>query len=145
MIWRRWRKFIQLTDNLTLTENFVSSGHYQTLELQAHAGILHQFSVFLAFPNLCASEYSLRNAGNRGIEVIHGLYRGGTRSLPITSANLSFKEFLSRMNQTIQIYTSEHNMLQKISGNPIVATRKKRVTNAQNSSDKTTDTLYISV
>lgn len=49
------------------------------------------------------------------------------------------KEFLSRMNQTMQIHTSEH-MLQEISGNPIVATRKKRLTNAKNSSDKTTDT-----
>ena len=136
MIWRRWRKYIQLTDNLTLTDNFISSGHYQTLELLAHAGIL---SIFLAFPNLCASEYSLRNTGNRGIEAIHGMYRGGTTSLPITSANLSFKEFLSRMNQTMQIHTSEH-MLQQISGNPIVATRKKRLTNAKNSSDKTTDT-----
>lgn len=63
------------------------------------------------------------------------MYHGGTTSLPITSPNLSFKEFLSRMNQTMQVHTAEH-ALQQISGNPIVATKKKRVTNAMSSSDQ---------
>ena len=89
MIWRRWRKFIQVSDHLTLIDNFISSSHYQTLELLAHAGIIHQLTVFFAFPNLSIGEYSMRNTGNRGIKAIHGMYRGGT-SLPITT-NLSFK------------------------------------------------------
>ena len=56
-------------------------------------------------------------------------------ALPITSPNLSFKEFLTRMNQTMQVLTAEHE-LRQISGNPIVATKKKRLTNANDSTDQ---------
>ena len=86
----------------------------------------------------------MRNTRNGGIEAIHGMYRGGTTSLPITAPNLSFKQFLSRMNQTMQIHTSEH-ALRQISGNPIVTTKKKRLTNAKNSSDKTTTTYQYNL
>ena len=68
-----------------------------------HAGILHQLSLYLCFLSVTWKEYSLRNTGNRGIELIHGVFRGGTSSLPITSPNLSFQEFLSRMNKALQI------------------------------------------
>ena len=44
-------------------------------------------------------------------------------NLPITS-RISFQEFLSRMNQAMQIKQSEHS-LQKISGHSIRSTKKK--------------------
>ena len=46
-----------------------------------------------------------RNTGNRGLEAI-----GGTTSLPITSPNLSFAEFLARMNKAIQLHRAEHEL-----------------------------------
>ena len=95
-----------------------------TKELLVHAGINHQLAVYLAFPNLSVAEFSLQNSGNRGIESIHGIFRGGTASLPITSANLSYQEFLTKMNTMMQVNTSRHN-LQLIPGCPIVATKKK--------------------
>lgn len=111
-----------------------------TEELLVHAGINHQLAVYSAFPHLCIDDYSLRNSGNRGIESIHGTFRGGTASLPITSANLSFQEFLSKMNSMMQINTAKHE-LQKVQGCPIVATKKKRVTQAPSScSDVHNDT-----
>ena len=76
----------------------------------------------------------MRNTGNRGIEAVHGVFRGGTTSLPITSPNLSFQQFMSRMNKAIQINRAEHN-LKQVEGSTIVASRKKRLTNASNSSD----------
>ena len=110
MIWRRWRKFIQY--------NLKHLNFYHMLESSTN---FQSFLHFLIYVHQ-----------SRGIEAIHGTHRGGTTSLPSTSANLSFKEFLSWMNQTMQIHTSEH-MLQQISGNPIVATctRKKKLTNAK--------------
>lgn len=62
-------------------------------------------------------------------------------ALPITSPNLSFKEYLTRMNQTMQVLTVEPE-LRQISGNPIVATKKKRLTNANDSTDRSNNTIY---
>ena len=100
--------------------------HYLTLELLAHGGVNHQVALFRSFPQLPAQEYSMRNTGNQGIEAIHGMFRGGTTSLPITSPNLSFQEFLSQMNQALQIHTAEHS-LKQIQGNPIAASKNKRL------------------
>ena len=62
-----------------------------TLELLVHAGVIHQLAMFICFPiHLPISEYSMRNTGNRGIKAVHGVFQGGTTSLPITSPNLSF-------------------------------------------------------
>lgn len=96
-------RFIQIEKDLTLTDNFISPGHYITLELLAYAGVLHQLSLYLCFPDIPLEDYSLRNTGNRGIEAVHGVFRGGTTSLPITSANLTFQEMLNRMNKINQI------------------------------------------
>lgn len=85
VVWRYWRRYIQLCSTLTLTDNFISRAHYITLELLGHAGILHQLAMYRYFPDLDYKEYSLRNTGNRGLEAIHGAFRGGTSSLPITS------------------------------------------------------------
>jgi len=76
----------------------------------------------------------LRNTGNRGLEAFHSIFRGGTATLPITSTNLSFQEFLTLMNKVSQIGEAEHE-LQKIDGNPIVASKKKRKTCARDSND----------
>lgn len=133
MIWRRWRRYIELTDCLTLTDNFMSRSHYLTEELLVHAGINHQLALFFSFPNLPVKEYSMRNTGNRGLEAIHGMFRGGTTSLPITSPNLSFAEFLTRMNKATQIHRAEHQLSQ-IEGHTIVASKKKRKTYARQSS-----------
>ena len=48
-------------------------------------------------------------------------------NLPLTSANLSFQEFLSRMNQAMQIKQCEHS-LQKIAGHSMLSTKKKIMT-----------------
>ena len=96
MTWRRWRRYIQLTSGLTLADHFISRSHYMTEELLVHAGINHNLALFYAFPHLPLSEYSLRNTGNRGLEAIHGIFRGGSSCLPITCPNLSFREFLSK-------------------------------------------------
>ena len=72
MIWRRWRRYIELTSDLTL------------------ANILQKSCFFMLesiFPQVPIEEYSMRYTGNRGVEAIHG---GETTSLPITSANLTF-------------------------------------------------------
>ena len=99
MTWRRWRRYIVLSNDVTLKDNWISRGHYMTLELMAHAGILHQLALYLSFPEISMEDYFLRNTGNRGIEAIHSIFRGGTGvNLPITSANLSYQEFLSKMN-----------------------------------------------
>ncbi len=119
------RRYVEITPSLTLKKNFISRGHYMTEELLVHAGINHQLCLYLSFPDLPLSGYSLRNTGNRGIEAIHGIFRGGSSSLPITSANLSFQRFLSRMNKTLQVH--EHT-LKHIEGNTIVASKKKRLT-----------------
>ena len=141
MTWRRWRRYIQLTSGLTLADHFISRSHYMTEELLVHAGINHNLTLFHAFPHLPLSEYSLRNTGNRGLEAIHGIFRGGSSCLPITCPNLSFREFLSKMNQTLQVYQAEHN-LKQIPGHTIVASKKKRVQCAQQSSDRCSEQEY---
>ena len=50
--WRRWRRYIEITKGLSLTDNFISRSHYLMLELMCHAGILHQMALFLCFPEL---------------------------------------------------------------------------------------------
>jgi len=75
---------------LSLSENFISRPHYLTEELLVHVGINHLLCLYLCFPSCDLSEYSLRHTGNRGIEAIHGMFCGGTSSLPMTSPNLSF-------------------------------------------------------
>ena len=132
MTWRRWRRYIQITSSLKLTDNFISRSHYVTEELLAHAGILHQLALFFCFPDLDFNQYSLRNTGNRSIEAVHGIFRGGSHSLPITSPNLTYQEFLNRMNKSNQVRKAEH-FLQKIPGNTIVTTKKKRLTYAPDS------------
>jgi len=82
----------------------------------------------------------LRNTGNRGLEAFHSIFHDGMATLPITSTNLSFQEFLTLMNKVSQIRETEHE-LQKIDGNPIVAPKKKRKTCARDSNDKTSE-LY---
>ena len=56
------------------------------------------FCAYLFFPNFDRSDYNLWHTGNCGIEAIHGTFIGGTSSLPITSPNFSFQEFLEKMN-----------------------------------------------
>ena len=124
-----------------MTDNFISRSHYMTEELLVHAGINHLLALFYAFPHLPVSEYSLRNTGNRGLEVIHGIFRGGSASLPITCPNLSFREFLYKMNQTLQVHQAEQK-LKQISGHTIVASKKKRVVCAHQSCDQASEEEY---
>lgn len=129
---------------MSLGENFISRSHYITEELLVHVGINHQRALFLCFPDLSIEEYSLQGTGNRGLEAIHGMFRGGTTSLPITSPNLSFAEFLVRMNKAVQIHAAEHD-LKQIPGNTIVASRKKReIYSHRSKSDKDNTSLYKS-
>ena len=134
--WRCWRRYVELTKGITLTNNWISRSHYLTLEFMAHAGILYQLALFLSFPELDLDSYSLRSTGNRSIEAVHSILRGGAANLPITSANLSFQEFLSHMNQVMQIKQSEHT-LQKIPGNSINSTKKKVIMYATRSNEGT--------
>ena len=143
MIWRRWRRYIELTSDLTLEDHFISRSHYLTQELLVHAGINHQLALYWCFPQVPIAEYSMRNTGNRGLEAIHGMFRGGTTSLPITSANLTFAEFLARMTKATQIHRTEHQ-LRQIEGHTIVASKKKRRTNAHHSTDSPNEASYIS-
>ena len=133
---RRWRSYIVLTDDVTLRDNWISRGHYMTLELMAHAGIIHQLALYLSFPELNTEDYFLRNTGNRGIEALHSIFQGGTGiNLPITSANLSFREFLNKMNKILQIKAAEHS-LQKISGHTVTHNKKKKIIYAKESNEK---------
>ena len=143
MTWRRWRQYILVTPTLSLTTNFVSRAHYLTEEVLVHAGINHLLCMYICFPSCNLSEYSLRHTGNRGIEAIHGMFRGGTNSLPITSPNLSFREFLAKMNAAQQIKRAEHS-LSKSEGSTIVASKKKRKTFAARSGEasKESETNY---
>ena len=52
--------------------------------------------------------------------------------MPITTPNLTFREFLSKMNRTDQIQKAEH-VLKQIPGHTIVASKKKRETCARES------------
>lgn len=134
MTWRRWRQYIQICDGLFLTHHFISRAHYLTEELIVHAGINHQLVLYLCFPELDVKQYSMRNTGNRGIEAIHGIFRGGSNALPITSANLSFREFLDRMNKMVQVRQAQQK-LQQIEGNSMQATKMKKLTYAHVSTD----------
>ena len=58
--------------------------------------------------------------------------RGGTANLPITSANLTYQDFLSRLNKVNQIKKAEHS-LQTITGNYICSTKKRQITFAKSS------------
>ena len=69
----RWRRYIELTDGVSLSNNWISPSHYLTLELMAHTGILHQLALFLSFPEMDIDQYRLRNTGNRGIESVHSI------------------------------------------------------------------------
>lgn len=84
----------------------------------------------------------MRNTGNRGLEAIHGVFRGGTTSLPITSANLTFAEFLTRMTKATLIHNTEHQ-LRQIEGNTIVSSKKKRKINAHHSTDIQNEASYM--
>ena len=134
MTWRRWRQYIVLVPSLSLTANFISRPHYLTEEVLVHAGINHMICMYLCFPHCDLSDYGLRHTGNRGLEAIHGMFRGGTTSLPITSPNLSFREFLEKMNTAQQIHRAEHS-LRQTEGSTIVASKKKRKTFAAQSSE----------
>ncbi len=46
MIWRRWRRYNELTDGLLLADHFISRSHYLTEELLVHAGLNHQLALF---------------------------------------------------------------------------------------------------
>ena len=117
--------------------NFISWSHYLNLELLAHCGVLHQLVMYLAFPDLASKHYSLRSTGNRGIEAMHSLMRGGAANLPITSANLTFRDFLSRLNKINQIKGAEHT-LKVVEGNTICSTKHRQLTNAKSSGEDST-------
>uniref|UniRef100_A0A1X7U6J9 Uncharacterized protein n=1 Tax=Amphimedon queenslandica TaxID=400682 RepID=A0A1X7U6J9_AMPQE len=103
---RRWRQFIIASPALKLKNHFISRPHYVTLELLVHAAILHFLGLFLCFPEMDFHRYALRNTGNRSLEALHGTFRGGTCSLPINTPNLSFREFLDKMNEMVQLRLS---------------------------------------
>ena len=63
---------------------------------------------------------------------MHSVLRGGTANLPITSAILTYQDFLSRLNKMNQIKKAEH-LLQKITGNYTCSTKKCQITNAKSS------------
>ena len=127
MTFRKWRQSIILSPSLKLSTYFISRSHYITIELLVHAVINHFLSLYLSFPNLSFNQCVLQNTGNRSLEAIHGTFRGGTCSLPITSPNLSFREFLEKMNKMLQIHAAEHN-LKQVKGHSTVSSRKKRKT-----------------
>lgn len=79
--------------------------------------------MYMCFPDSSLRDYFLRHTGNRDIKSIHGMFRGGITSLPITSPNLSFREFLEKMNKVQQMHRTEHG-LNQIDSNTIVATKK---------------------
>ena len=126
MTWRRWRQYIIVTPHLSLSNNFISQAHYLTEEVLVHAGINHLLCIYICFINHL-SQFSLHHTGNRGLEAIHGMFRGGTSSLPITSPNLSFRQFLDKMNASQQIKRAEHSLSQ-IEGSTIMASKNKRKT-----------------
>jgi hypothetical protein len=102
-----------------------------TLELLVHAGIIHQLTLVYAFPHLDPSkDFAMRNTGNRGLEAIHSIFRGGSSSLPITAPNLSFQEFLNKMNKTNQVHSAEQK-LKMIEGHSVVDSKKKRLRKVQ--------------
>ena len=141
MTWRRWRRYIQLTSGLTLADHFISRSHYMTEELLVHAGINHNLTLFHAFPHLPLSEYSLRNTGNRGLEAIHGIFRGGSSCLPITCPNLSFREFLSKITRHYR-FTKQSTISNKFQDTQLWHQKRRRVQCAQQSSDRCSEQEY---
>ena len=125
MTWRRWRKFVEITDGITLTDYWISRIHYLTLELMGHAGILHQMALYLCFPDLSIEDN------------LHSIFRGGASNLPITSANLTIQDFLCRMNKVMQI-TDTENALHKISGNTLQSSKKQKLTYALSANEPST-------
>ena len=105
--------------------------------------INHLLCMYLCFPICGVSDFSLRHTGNQGLEAIHGMFRGGTNSLPIISPNLSFREFLDKMNSAQQIQRAEH-ALNQTEGSTIMASKKKCKTFAfrSNDTDAVTQTDY---
>lgn len=73
------------------------------------------------------------------LEAIHGTFRGSTCSLPITSSNLSFREFLEKMNKMLQVHTTE-----QVKGHSIVSSRMKRKTFSKNHSEVEDDCSILS-
>lgn len=71
----------------------------------------------------------MRSTGNRGIEAIHSVLCGASPNLPITSGNLTFQDFLSRMNKVVHMKSAEH-ALRQIPGNTVTYTKKKKITYA---------------
>ena len=108
MTWHRWRQYVLLTPSLSQPISLADHNE----EVLVHAGINHLLCMYICFPSCDLSEYNLRHTGNRGLEAIHGMFRGGTTSLPITSPNLSFREFLTKMNTAQQIQRAEHHLSQ---------------------------------
>ena len=117
---------------------FPNSTIYLTEEVLVHVSINHLLCLYLCFLDINLSDYNLRHTGNRSIEAIYGMFHGGTCSLPITSPNLSFQEFLSKMNKAQQMQRDEH-FLQGVTGNSIVATKKKRKRYAKASKETPTN------
>lgn len=70
MIWRRWRRYIQLTDDLSLTKYFISRSHYMTEKLLVHAGINHQLALYLCFPHL-QIHYEILEIGGLRLCMVH--------------------------------------------------------------------------
>ena len=112
------------------------------MELLGHAGILHQLVLFLSFPDLNINEYNLRDTGNRSIEAMHSVLCGGTANLPITPANLTYQDFLSRLNKVSQIKKAEHS-LQKITGNYICSTKNHQITFAKSSGEESVYEIHM--
>jgi len=102
--------WIYITESLTLADNFISRIHFLTLELMAHTGIHHQLPLFiLSFPDLDIKDYNLHWTGHKNIEAIYSIFQEGASNLPITSANLTFQEFLCHMNMVMQISDTEED------------------------------------
>jgi len=91
MTWCQWRKYVELASGMIISLVGVT--------ILCYAGILHQFVLYLAFSDLDFNEYSPRITGNKSIEAMHSVLHGGTTNLPITSANLTFQDFLSRLRK----------------------------------------------
>ena len=112
-----------------------------TEELLVHAGINHLLALYLTFPQLPlrSIRYAILAIGDWKLSIVFFVVAQLNYAC-ITSANLSFQEFLTLMNKAVQISEAEHE-LQKIDGCTIVASKKKRKTCARDS-DETTSASY---
>ena len=61
--------------------------------------------------------------------------------MPITSANLTFKDFLCQINKAMQVKSAE-NTLEKISGNSLQHSKKRKITFAASSDNTNTTDTY---